>query len=48
MADQLIVMQYGKVVDSGTRDEVMNHPSSEYTKDLLTAVPEMGGERFVS
>ena len=34
MADQLIVTQYGKVVDSGTRDEDMNHPSSEYTKDL--------------
>ena len=25
MADQLIVMQNGKVVDQGTRDEVMNH-----------------------
>ncbi len=48
MADQLIVMQYGKVVDRGTRDEVMNHPTNDYTKRLLAAVPEMGGERFVS
>lgn len=48
MADQLIVMQHGKVVDRGTRDEVMNHPTSDYTKQLLSAVPEIGGERFVS
>lgn len=48
MADQLIVMQYGKVVDSGTREEVIRYPSSEYTRNLLKAVPEMGGERFVS
>lgn len=47
MADQLIVMQHGKVVDQGTRDEVMNHPTSDYTKRLLAAVPEMEGERFV-
>jgi peptide/nickel transport system ATP-binding protein len=48
MADQLIVMQHGKIVDSGTRDEVMYDPASAYTKELLAAVPEMGGERFVS
>lgn len=48
MADKLIVMQYGKVVDAGTRDEVMNHPKDEYTKNLLAAVPEMGGKRYVS
>ena len=47
MADQLIVMQNGKVVDQGTRDEVMNHPTSDYTKKLLAAVPEMEGRRFV-
>ncbi|MDO5336485.1 MAG: ABC transporter ATP-binding protein [Eubacteriales bacterium] len=47
MADQLIVMQHGKVVDQGTRDEVMGHPVSDYTKKLLQAVPEMEGQRFV-
>ena len=47
MADQLVVMQHGKVVDQGTRDEVMNHPTSDYTKKLLAAVPEMEGRRFV-
>ncbi len=33
MAYQLIVMQHGKVVDRGTRDEVMDHPTSEYTRN---------------
>ena len=43
----LVVMQHGKVVDQGTRDEVMNHPTSDYTKKLLAAVPEMEGQRYV-
>ena len=47
MADQLVVMQNGKVVDQGTRDEVMEHPNSDYTKKLLAAVPEMEGQRYV-
>lgn len=47
MADQLIVMRYGKVVDKGTRAEIMAHPRSAYTRNLLQAVPELGGKRFV-
>lgn len=47
MSDKLIVMQNGKVVDMGSRDDVINNPSSEYTKKLLQAVPEIGGESFV-
>ncbi len=41
-------MQHGKAVDQGTRDDVLNHPTSEYTRSLLDAVPEMEGMRFVS
>ncbi|MDO5096378.1 MAG: ABC transporter ATP-binding protein [Peptostreptococcaceae bacterium] len=47
MADHLIVMQNGKIVDQGTREQVIHHPSSSYTKDLLSAVPELGGKRYV-
>ena len=47
MADQMVVMQHGRVVDQGTRDEVMDHPTNEYTKQLLASVPEMEDERFV-
>ena len=47
MADKIIVMQNGVVVDSGTREEIINNPKSDYTKRLLKAIPEMDGERFV-
>ena len=47
MADKIVVMQNGIVVDSGTREEVINNPKSDYTKKLLKAIPEMDGERFV-
>lgn len=47
MADQLIVMQHGKVVDRGTREQVLEHPTSAYTRSLLEAVPELEGTRFV-
>ena len=47
MADQLIVMRHGKVVDHGTREEVLNNPTSDYTRKLLEAVPEMEGKRYV-
>lgn len=47
MADKIIVMQNGKIVDDGTRDEVINNPKSDYTKKLLSAVLEMDGDRLV-
>lgn len=47
MSDQIIVMQNGKIVDQGTREDVIEHPQSDYTKKLIAAVPEMDGDRFV-
>ena len=47
MADYLIVMQNGCVVERGTRKEMIENPTSEYTKTLLESVPEMEGMRFV-
>ncbi len=47
MSDQLIVMRQGKVVESGTREQVMGAPRDDYTKKLLAAVPELEGKRFV-
>lgn len=44
MADKLIVMKDGKVVDAGTREEVLGNPSNVYTKKLLRSVPELGGD----
>ena len=47
ISDKIIVMQKGKIVDAGNKNEVIENPKSEYTKKLLEAVPEIGGERLV-
>ena len=39
MADKRIVMKDGVVVDRGTRDEILNNTTSDYTKRLLASVP---------
>ena len=39
MADKIIVMKDGEVVDRGTRDEISNNTTSDYTKRLLASVP---------
>ena len=47
MADKLLIMQNGKVLDQGSTEEVLHNPKSDYTRKLLAAVPEMEGARFV-
>ncbi|ORE93712.1 ABC transporter [Stappia sp. 22II-S9-Z10] len=41
IADQIAVMQYGKLVEVGTADEILNAPKAEYTKALIGAVPSL-------
>lgn len=40
MADQLIVMQNGKIEELGDADEIYKNPKSSYTKQLLSAIPK--------
>ncbi len=47
MADKMIVMQYGQVVDRGDREKVLNHPEDPYTQNLISAVPSLEGDRYV-
>ncbi|MEJ5915684.1 ABC transporter ATP-binding protein [Pseudokineococcus sp. 1T1Z-3] len=42
MADRIIVMRHGKVVESGTADDIFGNAQHEYTRELLTAVPHLG------
>ncbi|WP_309131683.1 ABC transporter ATP-binding protein [Brevibacterium sp.] len=44
MADRIIVMRSGRVVESGTADEIFYDPQHPYTKQLLEAVPHLGTE----
>ena len=41
IADQVLVMNQGEVVESAARDEVLCRPRAAYTRQLLSAVPAM-------
>ena len=41
IADRVAVMQYGKLVEVGAADEVLNHPQHPYTQSLIAAVPSL-------
>ena len=42
MADRIVVMKDGKVVEHGTSDDIFNRPQHPYTKQLLASVPHLG------
>ncbi len=42
IADRIIVMNRGKIVESGTCAEVLGNPKEDYTKRLMAAVPVIG------
>ena len=42
MADRIIVMKDGRVVETGTADDIFHRPQHEYTQQLLAAVPHFG------
>jgi len=42
IADRVVVMRRGRVVETGTVHEVLAAPSADYTRELLAAVPRMG------
>ena len=39
LADTVVVMQHGKVVEQGPVEAVLGHPAEAYTRQLLAAVP---------
>ncbi|MDN5003263.1 ABC transporter ATP-binding protein [Bradyrhizobium sp. GCM10027634] len=41
IADQVVVLRHGKVVEEGPAATVFNEPQHDYTKALLAAVPSM-------
>lgn len=41
MADRILVMENGKIIEQGNRDEVFNNPKEEYTRMLLNSIPKI-------
>ena len=48
IADQIVVMFEGKVVEQGMKSEILNPPYPEYTQLLLSSVPEMDPDWLTS
>ena len=42
VAHDVLVMQHGRVVEGGTVDDVFGAPQSDYTQELLAAIPGAG------
>ena len=43
ICDRVAVMQHGRLVEQGQVDEVFLDPTSDYTKDLIAAIPRLDG-----
>ena len=41
IADRVVVMQDGKIVEQGSKDQVLAQPRADYTRKLLDSVPDM-------
>ncbi|MBN8959855.1 MAG: ABC transporter ATP-binding protein [Rhizobiales bacterium] len=41
IADRVVVMRKGKVVETGALDDVLRAPTMEYTRNLLSSVPSL-------
>ena len=42
VADRILVMNRGQIVEQGTCADVLGNPQEDYTKRLMTAVPKIG------
>ena len=40
ISDRIAVMHFGKIVELGPADDIYNHPLHDYTKSLLSAIPQ--------
>nr|WP_320166110.1 ABC transporter ATP-binding protein [uncultured Methylophaga sp.] len=47
LAHRVAVMYLGRIVEQGTRDEVLNNPKHPYTQALLAAVPRIHADENV-
>ncbi|MCC2672012.1 MAG: transporter ATP-binding protein, partial [Armatimonadetes bacterium] len=41
LADEVCVMERGKIVERGTVDQIFDYPSEAYTRRLLGSIPSL-------
>lgn len=41
VADRVVVMRHGDIMEQGTRDAIFDRPAHDYTKTLLSAIPAL-------
>ena len=41
LCDRVLVMQKGRIVESGTASEIFNNPQMEYTQKLISSIPRV-------
>ena len=46
LSDKIGVMHEGKMIEFGSRNQVIFHPQETYTRKLLETVPRLGGKRY--
>jgi peptide/nickel transport system ATP-binding protein len=45
VADSVLVIAGGTIVEHGPTDDILDHPSEPYTKQLMDDVPKLGGPK---
>jgi peptide/nickel transport system ATP-binding protein len=45
MADRVIIMRDGRMVEQGSTHDIFERPQADYTRELLAAVPRMGTQQ---
>ena len=41
LSDRIMVMQHGRIVESGTPDQIFSNPQTDYTRTLINAIPRL-------
>jgi ABC-type glutathione transport system ATPase component len=41
ISDEIAIMQYGKIVEYGNSQEIINNPKNSYTQKLISAIPKI-------
>jgi len=42
ISDRIMVMNHGRIIETGIADEIYNHPKDPYTQHLISAIPGRG------